>query len=346
MISDDLEVIGYAPLNAETPAARLVHPITPAANVYVRTNFDIPQIDGATHVIRVDGAVDRAFEIPFAELRQLPQVTLTSTMECAGNDRLSVRPLPRGEPWQGGAISTARWSGVPLRALLERAHVGADVVEVLVHGADRGERADSHEPITFARSLPIDVALAPETLLALAMNEEPLTPPHGAPVRLLVPGWYGMASVKWVTHISALTSPFAGYFQTRRYVYQRGDLTEPVTRMRVKSIIVAPREHSSHAQGRLQVWGWAWSGEGAIARVEIAVGDGQWKDATVDAASSPYAWVRWQGEVPLDRAGRVVLRSRATDSTGTTQPEAPEWNLLGYGNNAVQPVTIDVLPST
>jgi DMSO/TMAO reductase YedYZ molybdopterin-dependent catalytic subunit len=196
--------------------------------------------------------------------------------------------------------------------------------------------------VTFARSLPLPDALAPNALLALEMNGAPLTPEHGAPVRLVVPGWYGMASVKWVTRISVITTPFTGYFQTRRYVYQMGNGTEPVTRMRVKSIIVAPTEGSAHDPGTLRVWGWAWSGTGAITRVELSVGDGDWRDAKVEAPTSPHAWARWEIDVNVERPGRYVLRSRATDATATSQPDAPEWNQLGYGNNAVQPVVIEI----
>jgi DMSO/TMAO reductase YedYZ molybdopterin-dependent catalytic subunit len=342
MSSDNLEVVTYAPLNAETPREQLKEAITPAGSVYVRTNFDIPHLDVTDHQILVDGAVATPFAIRVAELRQLATVALTSTMECAGNDRLSLRPVPTGEPWTGGAISTAHWSGVPLRALLERAAITPGAVEVLVEGGDRGERADSHEPVTFARSLPIADALSASTLLALEMNGAPLTPEHGAPVRLVVPGWYGMASVKWVTRVRVLTTPYIGYFQTRRYVYQTGDRTEPVTRMLVKSIIVAPGEGSVHGRGPINVWGWAWSGSGAIDRVELAVGDGEWREVEVEAPASPHAWSRWQTVILPERPGRHVLRSRATDATGATQPDAPVWNQLGYGNNTVQPVVIDV----
>jgi len=340
--SDKLDIIGYAPFNAETPRDVLSEPVTPAASVYVRTNFDVPRLDAREHRIRIDGAVQGPFDINVAELRELAQRTLMVTMECAGNDRLSMRPVPRGEPWQGGAISTANWSGVPLRALLDRAGVDTSAIEVLVEGADHGARPDADKPVTFARSLPLADALSPDTLLALEMNGAPLAPEHGAPVRLVVPGWYGMASVKWVTRISVLTTAYAGYFQTRRYVYENGNGIAPVTRMRVKSIIVAPDERSVHPAGTLSVWGWAWSGTGAITRVELSVGDNGWHDAQIERSTSPHAWSRWQIDVSLERPGRYVLRSRATDSSGATQPEASDWNHLGYGNNAVQPIVIEV----
>jgi DMSO/TMAO reductase YedYZ molybdopterin-dependent catalytic subunit len=339
---DNLKVIAYAPLNAELPRERLREAITPAENVYVRTNFGVPRLDAANHEILVDGAVATSFSIRVPEVRQLSALSLTSTMECAGNDRLGLRPVPRGEPWLGGAISTAHWSGVALRALLERASISSLATEVLVEGADQGERADSHERVKFARSLPISDALAPSTLLALEMNGAPLTPEHGAPVRLVVPGWYGMASVKWVTRVSVLTVPYLGYFQTRRYIYQNGNGTEPVTRMRVKSIIVEPAEGSIHDRGTIGVWGWAWSGGGSISHVELAVGDGDWREVELEPSMTPHTWSRWQTVIRADRPGRYVLRSRATDSAGATQPEAPEWNQLGYGNNAIQPVVIEV----
>lgn len=344
MSSDDLEIIGFDPLNAETPQSRLAESITPPESVYVRTNFGVPRLDADHHEIQIDGAVAAPFAIDVSELRQMPRISYANTMECAGNDRLSMRPVPRGEPWKGGAISTTSWTGVPLRDVLARASIADDAVEILVEGADCGERADADGkgPVRFARALPIADALAPQTLLALEMNGAPLTPVHGAPVRLVVPGWYGMASVKWVTRLSVLTTPYAGYFQTRRYVYKQGALIEPVRRMRVKSIIVAPADGVVANMGTLRVWGWAWSGDGTIERVEVAAGDGAWQPATLDARTSSHSWVRWQREITLERPGRLVLRSRAIDSSGAAQPDVAAWNELGYGNNAIQATIIDV----
>ena len=344
----DVEVIRGTPFNAETPEHGLRAPITPSQNVYIRSNFDIPRL-GDEHAIEVRGLVERPFRVTARELRALPQHTLLATMECAGNDRLDMRPLPTGEPWRHGALSTMTWTGVPLDALLARAGVGHGAVEVEIGGADAGPRDDSDGTVRFARSIPIAEAHHPDTLLAIAMNDAPLTPEHGAPVRLVVPGWYGMTNVKWVSYIDVRATPFTGYFQRQRYVYEyppseseRLGTVEPVTRMRVKSAITSPADGSSVARDFV-VEGWAWSGIAPVTHVELAVDGGEtWREAELDPSPSPYAWRAWRCAVSVPRAGRYTLRSRATDASGATQPAMVRWNRLGYGNNAVRSTVVEV----
>ncbi len=341
-----LVVVNTRPPNAESPAAALAHAVTPSAAVYLRTNFGLPNVDALAGGLAVGGAVDRPLLVPWDELRAMPQRAVTATMECAGNDRALVRPLPEGEPWRTGAVSTAEWTGVPLADLLRLAGVRADAVEVLATGADAGPRADAGtpDPVRFARSLPRAEALAPDPLVALAMNGDPLPPAHGAPARLVVPGWYGMASVKWLARLDALTAPYDGYFQRRRYVYDDGEGVRPVARMRVKSFVVAPADGARVPRGPVTVWGWAWSGGGAIAEVAVATaGGGAWLPAALEPGPSPHAWTRWEVTVRLDAPGRYLLRSRARDASGAAQPEVPPWNRLGYGNNAVRAVAVDVV---
>ncbi len=343
----DVEVIRQEPFNAETPAHALIAAVTPSASVYVRTNFAVPELDG-THRIRVDGAVASPFMLEARVLREMPQQTLLVTTECAGNDRLTMRPLPTGEPWSFGAVSTAEWRGVLLRDVLERADVDSDVQEIVVTGADSGVRDDAHgddasRPVTFARSLPAADAMSGDALLATSMNGTPLTAAHGAPVRLVVPGWYGMASVKWVSAITAVREPFVGYFQQHRYVYDERDGISPVTRMRVKSIITSPTD-AARCGRDLTVRGWAWSGSGGITRVQIGADGGDtWQDAVIGTPASRYAWTPFEAVVHAPCAGRFSLRSRATDATGATQPDVISWNRLGYGNNAVRTIVIDVV---
>jgi DMSO/TMAO reductase YedYZ molybdopterin-dependent catalytic subunit len=272
----------------------------------------------------------------------MPQRTLGMTMECAGNDRLSMRPLPMGEPWRSGAISTVTWSGVPLRALLDRAELEEDAVEIVVTAADSGRRDDADGPVQFARAISVQDVIASDALLALQMNGAPLTAAHGAPVRLVVPGWYGMASVKWVTALDAVRTPWQGYFQQQRYVYDVDGRIAPVTRMRVKSVITEPRDGAT-CDRALQVRGWAWSGDGAIVRVQLLPGGGtECIDAMLGTPAGPHAWTPWECVVHAPKSGRLTLRSRATDASGASQPDKIEWNRLGYGNNAVQCVTVDV----
>lgn len=341
-MADVLHVIRHEPYNAETPEPQLVHAITPIANAYVRTNFDVPRLSD-DHTIEIGGAVSTPYSLGVAALRAMPQHTVIATMECAGNDRLDMRPLPVGEPWQSGALSTLSWTGVRLADVLRAAGVVSDAFEVVVYAADRGPRDDAEGLVQFARSLPIADAMRDETLLALHMNGAPLSPDHGAPVRLAVPGWYGMASVKWVTRIDVVREAFTGYFQTQRYVFDEPSGITPVDRLRVKSIITSPAERSACAR-RVRVEGWAWSGFGEITRVEVAIdGATPWHAATLGVATSSTAWTPWHIDLELPRRGRIVLRSRATDSSGATQPDRITWNRLGYGNNAIRQTMVDVV---
>jgi DMSO/TMAO reductase YedYZ molybdopterin-dependent catalytic subunit len=332
-------VVKPEPFNAETPPRALLLPRTPTSAFYVRSNHAMPELPAATHRISMEGAVDTPFTVGMEDLARGPLHAGTVTLECAGNGRTGLSPLPEGEPWKAGALGTAVWKGVPLRELLMLARPRRDVVEVLVEGAD-GEGSKR-----FARSLPVSKALHPDTLLALEMNGEPLPRAHGAPVRLVVPGWYGMASVKWVSRIEALTRPFEGYYQRERYIYDRGDggAPEPVTRMRVKSLITSPAEEARVPPGRVVVQGVAWSGERRVVQVEVAVDGGDtWRPATLLEPSRPSAWVRWAFTWEDAAPGRHTLRARATDEAGEVQPEVEPWNRLGYGNNAVQVRIVEV----
>lgn len=336
-VRESLVVVRPHPLCAETPMPVLAEAVTPAASVYVRSNFDNPQL-GPGHRLAVGGAVQTPFDIGLSELAAMPQHEVLVTMECAGNWRLGMDPVPTGEPWEYGALSTTRWRGVPLRALLYRAGVGIDAIEVLATGADVGPRDDADGPVRFQRSLPIDAAIAPDTLVATHMDGVPLTLDHGAPVRLIVPGWYGMASVKWLARLDVITTPFTGYFQTKRYVYHTPEGVVPVTHALVKSMIVSPGDGSTSAR-EVTVRGWAWSGAGSIRQVEVQVNDGAWMRAEVGAPLSRWAWTPFSCAVSLPE-GRVALRSRATDASGAVQPERIVWNALGYGNNAMRTITV------
>lgn len=340
-----LDVIKSLPFNAETPATALDSAITSRASHYVRANFATPVLDRAEYALSVHGTVQSPQRLDCDALYAMPQHELVVTMECAGNDRLGMRPLPAGEPWASGALSTAPWRGVRLRDVLALANPDPETREIVIVGADRGPRddADTTEPVRFARGLPLDVARHPDTLLATHMHGELLPPEHGAPLRLIVPGWYGMANVKWVTQISASPTPFTGYFQTRRYVYDEPQGTTAVTRMRIKSMIAHPLDGATVDASPQEIRGWAWSGTGTISRVQVAVGGGDhWQDAEIGVATGEHAWTPWVFRWRDPEPGRVTLRSRATDSSGAVQPDMIVWNRLGYGNNAVRFVTVDV----
>jgi len=331
--------VKFEPFNAETPLEALTQARTPTASFFVRSNNPEPELPVGTHLITVEGAVETPLTLTLAELARAPLHEVAATLECAGNGRTAMAPLPEGEPWDKGALGTAVWKGVPLAEVLGRARLRPDVLEILVEGAD-GEGSKR-----FARALPVSKAMHPDTLLVLEMNGAPLPRAHGAPVRLIVPGWYGMASVKWVRRIEALTRPFTGHYQRERYVYDLGNggEPEPVTRVRVKSLILTPAEGARVAPGRVVVHGVAWSGERRVVQVEVAVDGGEtWKPATLLETPKPSSWVRWAFTWENAEPGRHSLRSRATDESGEAQPETSQWNRLGYGNNAVVVRLVDV----
>lgn len=340
-------VIKREPFNAETPPDALPAVRTPNANFYVRSNFPAPEI-GTDWRLKVGGAVSRPFEVSLEELQGLESSTLSVTLECAGNGRLGFSPLPQGEPWGWGAVSTAEWTGVPLHTLLARAGLKKSVVEVLFEGADRGVPSSGWPATHFGRSLPLDKALHPDTLLVYSMNGEALPQQHGGPVRLLAPGWYGMASVKWLTSIKALEEPYTGFYQRERYVldYASGPAGVPVRAIQVRAMITTPQSGSIVPRGKQTVSGLAWSGEAPIKGVEVNVeGGGEWRAARLlddPAQAGPYAWVRWEFDWEPSKLGRHALRARATDAKGTVQPDAARWNRLGYMNNSVQAVVVEV----
>lgn len=337
-----LTTIGTDPLNAETPLAALEEPITPTALHFVRRNFAVPQHDGR---LAIGGAVANPFTLTPADVSALPRKELVVTLECAGNGRLGQTPLPVGEPWTGNAVSTARWAGALLRDVLEKAAPSGDAVAVAFQGFDHG-KYHRHADIHFERSLSLEHALDPsaDILIADEMNGEPLRADYGAPFRLIVPRWYAVASVKWLSRIDVLTAPFEGTFQTVRYVYEWPDRSvQPVTLMLPRAKITSPATGATVPAGSYTVRGKAWSGSGEITNVDVSLaGEGDWHAATLEPPAGPYQWQDWSFIWNLNHPGRHTLRARATDAAGNVQPEAPRWNRLGYANNAVELIHVHV----
>ena len=324
------------PYNAETPLDRLDGRVVPVGDFFVRSHFAVPAIAPGGWRCAVDGGA-----LDWNALRGLPSRKVTVTLECAGNGRTLLTPAVKGAPWRLGAVATAEFEGVPLREILDRGSVGAGAREILFTGADSGAVPDGRT-VTFERSLPIDVARDPDVLVAWGMNGAPLDPHHGAPVRLVGPGWYGVASVKWLVGIRALATPYAGYFQSENYVYRGSPAFPdgtPVAKARVRSMIASPEEGATVPAGTIEVKGSAWSGGGPIARVEVSVdGGATWTDAVLEKPLSPYAATPWTAHVEV--RGAVELQTRATDGSGEAQPDSAPWNALGYGNNSVQRVSV------
>ena len=334
------------PFNAETPLAALEQTLTPVELFYVRNHFDVPALDAALR-LAVDGWVERSLELRLEDLRPLPSHTVVVTLECAGNGRTTMTPRPPGTPWGWGAVSTGRFTGVPLRHVLERTGPREGAVEVAFTGADRGEVAPGRvEP--FTRSLPLDVALAPDTLLVREMNGAALTADHGFPLRLVVPGWYGVASVKWLTRITVLRRRLEAFYQTERYVYEGERGTPdgaPVTRMRVRSLVARPADGAELARGPVEIAGSAWSGDAPIREVAVSTdGGATWRLADLEPPESPHGVTRWRLRWDPPAPGGHVIVSRASDAAGRVQPLEPVWNAQGYGNNVVQRVRVTVRP--
>jgi DMSO/TMAO reductase YedYZ molybdopterin-dependent catalytic subunit len=339
--------IELRPFNAETPLTALAAPFTPTSSFYVRNHFDVPALEAEGFRLRVDGLVGSPLELSLAELRALPRRSVTATLECAGNGRALMRPAPAGTPWRYGAVGTARFTGTPLAGVLDRADLAPGAVELLFAGSDRGEVAPGRA-VAFERSLPANAARREDVLLAWEMNGEPLSPDHGHPLRLVVPGWYGVASVKWLVRISALDRPFRGHYQSEKYVYQGDPVAPdgtPVSLMRVRAAIAWPADGSDVGPGPVEVAGTAWSGTGPLARVEVSSdGGGAWTAATLGRSASPVAAVPWRFAWSPSGPGEHTLIARAADAAGHVQTLEPVWNEQGYGNNVAQRVRVRVVP--
>jgi DMSO/TMAO reductase YedYZ molybdopterin-dependent catalytic subunit len=333
------------PLNCETSIAALIGGVVmPNARFYVRNHFATPRLDPLSWRLEVNGLVDHPLRLRLRDLHNMRSETLVATLECAGNGRSAFDPPAEGEQWQLGAVSTAEWTGVPLAEILGRAGLTPEAVEIVFRGADQGSAGDAADPIRFERSLPVTGAGHPGSLLAYAMNGEPLPLEHGYPLRLIVPGWYAVASVKWLTEIEAIGSPFTGFFQTRRYVYEterNGTVArEPVRLQHVRSVITQPSAGQQVTAGDLVIRGVAWSGAAPIGTVEVSIGGGPWHNARLIGQPHRHSWRWWELLTRIDSPGETTLRARATDLAGRTQPEQPHWNRLGYGGNAVHNVPL------
>lgn len=341
------EEVALAVRNRGMPLEALRYDVTPAGLHYLLIHFDIPAVDEAGWQLEVSGLVREPFRIGIEQLKAMPAKTLRVTMECAGNGRAHISPRYPSVPWLEEGVSTAEWTGVPLRSLLERAGL-QDAQDIVFRGIDRGfDRGVEHD---FARSLAPADALRDDVLVAYAMNGAPLPPQHGAPLRLVVPRWYGMASVKWLHAVEAIDRPFDGLQQASSYHFRRapGEKGEPCRLMRVNSLMVPPGIPDFYGRGRTvqagapEIRGRTWSGAAPVVRVDFC-DNGAWRQAVVDPLQAPHAWQAWR--VTWDaQPGEHELACRATDADGNCQPLQPPWDVSGFGNNAVQRIHVTVTP--
>ena len=344
-----MDELMLASRNHAMPMEVLRDDVTPVGLHYVLTHYDIPAVSATDWRLTIDGRVSRPMKLTLELLQEMPRHTVRVTLECAGNGRATLSPRPVSQPWLNGAVGTADWTGVPLADLLADADVLPDAVDVvftgLDHGVERGVEQD------YQRGLPLADALRKDVLVAYEMNGAPLPVQHGFPVRLVVPGWYGMAHVKWLTRIKVVDEPFDGYQNLAYRLKQQSDEPgEPVTRIEPRALLQPPGfpDFMTRARvlrpGAVTLTGRAWSGWGLLTRVEVSTNDGHsWSEATMGEPAGEWAWrpfsYEWKAE-----PGEYHLRVRAYDGTGRRQAMEPEWNRGGFTNNADQAIVVLVAP--
>jgi DMSO/TMAO reductase YedYZ molybdopterin-dependent catalytic subunit len=339
------------PLNLEMPFETVESFITPTKSFYVRTHFPIPKIDRDAWWLQVEGEVEKPFAINYEELVKLESVTIPVTLECAGNNRDFLEPKVKGVQWGLGAVGTAEWTGVPLSVLLDRAVVRSNAREVILQGADHGMLDDPKSPpgeLTFSRSVPLEKAKR-DVLLAYRMNGEDILPQHGFPVRAIVPGWYAMASIKWLQRIIVSSEPFTGYYQTLDYAYwkRRGDIGEltPLSEMQIKAEIARPAQGEAvPTNSNVRVHGAAWTSDDEITKVELSTDGGStWSEANLLGESKPNAWRLWEFNWKTPSVpGKQTLVARATDSLGQTQPVQRDPDRGTYMITHLLTITVEV----
>jgi sulfane dehydrogenase subunit SoxC len=344
-----LEELQLAARNHGMPLEGLRYDVTPAGMHYLLIHFDVPETRPDDWRLAVDGQVRSALDLGLQDLHGRETVTRRVTLECAGNGRARLAPRPLSQPWLLEAVGNAEWTGTPLAPLLEEAGLEDDVVDLVFTGADHGLQGDVEQD--YQRSLSVEDAMHPDVMLVWAMNGQPLLPQHGAPLRLLVPGWYGMTSVKWLTRIEAVPERFEGF---QMLAYRKRDQAEDegidVTRIFPRSLMIPPGfpEFFTRTRivdaGEIELTGRAWSGWGRIVRVDVSADGGMdWRDATLGEQPTPTEWVPWRVAWQAE-PGTYELVVRATDDAGNVQPLEQSWNHHGFENNAVQRVPVTVRP--
>src|SRR5215213_10190139 len=312
--------------NAGMPLEGLRYPITPIGMHFHLIHFDIPSIDLNTYELIIEGRVRHPLRLTLDDIKARPAVTMPVMMECAGIGRAHLSPRPLSAPWHDEAIGCAQWTGTPLAPILKEAGLLDDAVEILFSGHDRG--VDHDVEYDYERSLPLGEALREEVILAYEMNGQPLPPQYGFPLRLIVPEWYGMTSVKWLKTITAISEPFEGVQQQDLYHYRRSedDPGTPVTRKYPHALMVPPGipdylSRTRHVRaGRILVEGRAWSGFGTVERVEFSSDGGHtWADAELGEPVGRYGWRGWSYEWEAQKPGEYELCVRATDAAGNRQ---------------------------
>lgn len=351
-ISDPSEPItrSESPLVVEFPFADSGETMTPSDRFFIRHHFPVPDVDPLSWCVSIEGALDAPFTLSLDALRALPAVTVSAVIECAGNGRAFTNGFASSVQWELGGVGCATFTGVPLRTMLANVLLHANAVDVIFEGADHGpeHRLPGAPDIHFARSVPLATAMRPDVILAYEMNGQPLEPDHGAPLRVVVPGWYGVTSVKWLSRIIIATRPFTGFFQSAEYTYWRTDARgierAPVTSLQVKSEIARPYPGEHVDVGvPYRVFGAAWTSDAFITSVDISTDAGlTWTPATLGAVPDAHAWQSWEVEWIPEAIGNHTIMARASDSAGRIQPIAHDPNHENYMVHHALPIEVRV----
>jgi DMSO/TMAO reductase YedYZ molybdopterin-dependent catalytic subunit len=351
IIKPSLTTVSLSPENKGSPIHFLNEWITPEQFFFLRNHYSYPQTTPASFTLAFDGLVSNPGCFHYQQLLKMPSKTIVLPLECSGNKRKDFETPIFGTQWDDGAISQGRWTGVPLHYLLSI--VGAKACEheynVVFEGHDSGKITGLDGTYPFARSLPLKVALNEDVLIAYALNGKPIPSKHGYPLRLIVPKWYAMASIKWLKKITIIDKPFDGPYEKLDYHYFPYEDSDkdgvPVTLMKVNSIIQQPLPQSTLDAGRHEIYGISWTGKGIIDKVEISFDNGQnWKKTKLRQDSSQsYSWTFWNYIWDVKKEGKYTIMVRATDSTGREQPMNVEWNRLGYGYNGISVINLQIV---
>jgi DMSO/TMAO reductase YedYZ molybdopterin-dependent catalytic subunit len=337
------------PPDFETPVALLDSFITPIEHFYVRSHMPIPTVDAASFALKIGGEVNAAMSVSLDELKKMPAVTVTTTLECAGNGRGFFEPAVAGIQWQKGAVGTARFTGVRMSEILKKAGVKTGALNVEMHAADRPPGTMP----AFVRQVPMAKAMHADTILAWDMNGQPIPQVHGAPLRAIIPGWEGAYSVKWVNQLNVLAKDSDSFWFVSGYRYPNRRVApgaavdakdmEPLKGLAVKSLITTPANGASVAAGKIPVAGFAWAGENEITKVDVSTDNGvTWQAARLTGERAPFAWRRFEYEFAATKPQSYLILSRATDAKGNVQPAVSQWNTSGYLWNQYDSVRVEI----
>ncbi len=335
-----------SPENQETPIHFIEGRDTPSRLTFRRNHFPYPVKSVQPHsaTLIITGSVNAPVTLHYNQITSMPSRTVTAMVECSGNKRAFFEPKVFGEQWTEGAINQGKWRGVPLSYILSLTGINAEACEIVFQGEDSGIKKGKHVP--FERSLPLEKALDPNVIVAFEFNEKPISPKHGFPFRLIVPGWYGMASVKWLKTIRVIDYPFSGPFQTDDYVYypqnEKDNGSFPVTTNQVNSVIQQPLNRQILKPGRHEIMGLAWTGDGMITSVEISVDNGEWETAIFQNQPIKFQFVKWIYTYIFEKKQQYNIKVRAFDSNGQSQPNQAFWNRKGYGYNQVSQIKVEI----